>query len=69
MPEERWLQLRACAKVGAWRSWVQSEGWSGVTDGVLGPGKHHGEQMMVRVRIYLLWRLLERELVNWLVLG
>lgn len=48
---------------------MQSEGWSGVTDGVLGPGKYHGEQMMVRVRIYLLRRLLERELVNRLVLG
>lgn len=47
---------------------MQSEEWSGVTDGVLGPGKHHGEQMMVRVRIYLLRRLLERELVNRLVL-
>lgn len=30
---------------------MQSEGWSGVTGDVLEPGKNHGEQMIVRVRI------------------
>lgn len=48
---------------------MQSEGWSGVTDGIPEPREHHGEHMMVKVIIQLLWSLLEKELVNWLVLG